>query len=146
MVNATQATPVNGRTPVILCIDDEPDALELRRKLLDGVGYRVVAALSPTDGIRLFRANQVDLVLLDYWMADMNGLAVAVELKRTNSNVPIVMLSGFRCILDEAMGRVDEWLIKGEIQPDDLLRTISKLLSRDGHCEPDRGVASAPAD
>jgi hypothetical protein len=71
----------------------------------------------------------------DYWMADMNGLAVALELKRINSNVPLVMFSGFRCILDEALGRVDEWLIKGETRPADLLRTISKLLSRNGQCE-----------
>jgi CheY-like chemotaxis protein len=135
MLNVPRAAPVNGRTPVILCIDDEPNVLELRRKILDAAGYSILAAPSPTEGIQLFRANQVDLVLLDYWMADMNGLAVAAELKRINSNVPLVMLSGFHYILDEAMGRVDEWLIKGEIQPWDLLLTISKLLSRDGHCE-----------
>ena len=109
--------------------------LELRRKVLDAAGYSVLATLSPAEGIQLFRANQVDLVLLDYWMADMNGLAVALELKRINSNVPLVMLSGFHYILDEPMGRVDEWLIKGETQPSDLLLTISNLLSRDGHCE-----------
>jgi DNA-binding response OmpR family regulator len=134
-LNVPQPTPANGRTPVILCIDDEPNVLELRRKLLDAAGYSVLAAPSPAEGIQLFRANHVDLVLLDYWMADMNGLAVALELKRINSNVPLVMFSGFRCILDEALGRVDEWLIKGETRPADLLRTIRKLLSRNGQSE-----------
>ena len=118
---------VNGRPPVILCIDDEPAALELRRRLLEGAGYHVLVAQTPREGVRLFRANQVDAVLLDYWMADMNGLAVAAELKRTNSTVPIVMLSGYRQLLDEALGTIDKWLIKGETEPEDLLLTIGGL-------------------
>src|ERR1700719_3345082 len=111
---------VNGRTPVILCIDDEPGTLKLRRMLFETAGYSVLAALSPSEGIHLFRSNQIDLVLLDYWMAEMNGLAVGAELKQANSHVPIVMFSGFHPILDEIVGPVDEWLIKDEIKPDEL--------------------------
>ena len=126
---------VNGRTPVILCIDDEPGTLKLRRMLLETAGYSVLAAQSPREGIQLFRSNQIDLVLLDYWMADMNGLAVAAELKQANSKVPIVMFSGFHPILDEIVGPVDDWLIKDEIKPDELLDKMNKLLSRNGHCQ-----------
>jgi DNA-binding response OmpR family regulator len=133
--DTSRATSIDGRTPVILCIDDEPDALALRRKLLETAGYRVLLATTPKEGIQLFRANRIDVVLLDYWMADMNGLLVAEELRRANSNVPVVMLSGFRSILDEALGRVEKWLIKGETEPGDLLLTVSEILSRDGHCE-----------
>ena len=125
---------VNGRTPVILCIDDEPGTLKLRRMLLETAGYSVLAAQSPREGIQLFRSNQIDLVLLDYWMAGMNGLAVAAEIKQANSNVPVVIFSGYRPILDEVVA-VDEWLIKGEIEPDELLVKVSKLLSRNGRCQ-----------
>src|SRR4029077_2986738 len=125
----------NGRTPVILCIDDEPGTLKLRRMLLEPAGYSVFATRSPRESVQLFRSNEIDLVLLDYWMADMNGLAVAAELKQANSKVPIVMFSGFRPILDEIVGRVDDWLIKDEIKPDELLVKVSKLLSRDAHCQ-----------
>ena len=130
-----RATSVDGRIPVVLCIDDEPDHLDLRRKMLEAAGYSVLTADTPQGGIGLFRANQIDIVLLDYWMADMNGLAVAAELKCTKSNVPVIMLSGYRSILDEGLGRVEKWLIKGETSAGDLLRVMSEILSRDGHCE-----------
>jgi len=116
--------------PTILCIDDESDLLEVRRILLEKAGYRVLGAATGRQGIRLFSAERIDLVVLDYWMADMNGLEVAEELKRTNSKVPIVMFSGYRSILDEGIGRVDTWLVKGQSESEDLLSTISELLSR----------------
>jgi CheY-like chemotaxis protein len=116
--------------PTILCIDDEPLPLELRCELLKKAGYHVLVAGSGREGIRLFSAEHIDLVVLDYWMADMKGLDVAEELKRINSKGPIVMLSGYRSILDEGVGRVDRWLVKGESEPEDLLSTISELLSR----------------
>lgn len=117
--------------PTILRIDDEPDLLEVRRIFLEkAAGYRVLGAATGKEGIRLFSAEHVDLVVLDYWMADMRGLDVAEELKRINSKVPILMLSGYRSILDEGIGRVDRWLVKGQSEPGDLLSTISELLSR----------------
>lgn len=136
MAGSGATTRLRGDVPIaakILCIDDEPVPLELRCDLLKRAGYRVVAAGSGREGIRLFSAEQFDLVVLDYWMADMDGLDVAEELKRINSKVPIVMLSGFRSILDEGIGRVDRWLLKGQSDPEDLLSVISELLSRYGN-------------
>jgi CheY-like chemotaxis protein len=117
-------------TATLLCIDDEPDALEVRRILLERAGYRVLASSSPAQGIRLFSTEAVDLIVLDYWMADMRGIALAEKLKAIKPKVPIVMLSGFRSIGDEAIGRVDRWLVKGEIGPDDLLAAIRELLTQ----------------
>ena len=111
----------------ILCIDDEPLLLELRRTLLERAGYRVVNAASAKEGIRVFAMQRIDLVVLDYWMADKDGLEVAAELKHTNPKVPIVMLSGYRSILDEGIGLVDRWLMKGG-EPADLVSTIKELL------------------
>jgi DNA-binding response OmpR family regulator len=116
--------------PTILCVDDESDLLEIRRLFLEKAGYRVVGAATGKEGVRLFSAARIDLVVLDYWMADMNGLDVAKELKGINSKVPIVMFSGYRSILDEGIGRVDRWLVKGQGEPGDLLSTIRELLSR----------------
>lgn len=95
---------------------------------LEKAGYRVVGAPTGKEGIRLFSAERIDLVVLDYWMADMNGLDVAERLKHINPKVPIVMFSGFRSILDEGIGRVDRWLVKGQNEPGDLLSTIRELL------------------
>jgi len=111
----------------ILCIDDEEPALALRRVLLENAGYRVFTALTGKKGIEVFRYQPIDVVILDYWMADMDGLDVAAELKRLNPRTPIIMLSGFASILDEGLGKVDLWLRKGEGDPEQLLSAVVRL-------------------
>jgi CheY-like chemotaxis protein len=115
----------------ILCIDDEEPALVVRRRLLEKAGYRVLTALTGKEGIELFRYQPFDLVILDYWMADMDGLDVAAELKRLKPKTPIIMLSGYTAILDEGLGKVDLWLRKGEGDPHQLILAVAQLLSRD---------------
>ena len=113
----------------ILCIDDEEPALVLRRLVLENAGYRVFTALTGKQGIELFRHQPIDVVILDYWMADMDGLDVAEQLKALSPKTPIIMLSGYTSILDEGLGRVDLWLRKGEGDPEQLLSAIVQALN-----------------
>ena len=121
---------MNELPAAILCIDDEEPALFLRRRVLEKAGYRVFTALTGKEGIELFRFQPIDAVILDYWMADMNGLEVAAQLKKLSPKTPIIMLSGYISILDEGLGRVDLWLRKGEGDPEQLLLAVGQLLSR----------------
>jgi len=113
----------------ILCIDDEEPALALRRLVLENAGYRVFTALTGKQGIELFRHQTIELVILDYWMADMDGLDVAEQLKALSPKTPIIMLSGYTSILDEGLGRVDLWLRKGEGDPEQLLAAVVQALN-----------------
>jgi CheY-like chemotaxis protein len=70
------------------------------------------------------------VVILDYWMADKDGLDVAAEVKRLNPKTPMPMLSGYTSILDEGLGRVDLWLRKGKGDPQQLLMAVAHLLNR----------------
>jgi CheY-like chemotaxis protein len=114
----------------ILCIDDEEPALLLRRRVLEMAGYRVFWALSGREGIERFRYQPTDVVIADYWMAGMNGLEVAKEIKAMSSRTPIIMLSGFTTILDEGLGKVDLWLRKGDSDPEQLLVAVVHLLNK----------------
>ncbi len=113
----------------ILCIDDEEPALVLRRVLLENAGYRVFTALTGKQGIEVFRYQPIDVVILDYWMADMDGLDVAERLKTLSPKTPIIMLSGYTSILDESLGKVDLWLRKGEGDPEQLLSAVMQALN-----------------
>jgi CheY-like chemotaxis protein len=113
----------------ILCIDDEEPALILRRLVLENAGYRVFTALTGKQGIELFRHQPIEVVILDYWMADMDGLDVAEQLKALSPKTPIIMLSGYTSILDEGLGRVDLWLRKGEGDPEQLLAAVVQALN-----------------
>jgi CheY-like chemotaxis protein len=112
----------------VLCIDDEQTALQLRQHLLESAGYKVVAAKSGRQGVNAFKSQAVSAVVLDYWMADMNGMQVARELRRLNPAVPIIILSAYGELLDESLGIADLWIRKGEEDPQYLLSRLEELL------------------
>lgn len=113
-------------TATILCIDDEPDAIQVRRLLLESEGYQVFDAPTGEEGLRLFRMNKIDAVIVDYWMSGMNGLVVAREIKKLRPTVPIIVLSGFPELPGEAVGIADRWILKGR-SAQDLLDAIAAL-------------------
>ena len=112
----------------VLCIDDEQTALQLRQHLLESAGYKVIAAKSGKQGIGAFKAETVQAVVLDYWMADMNGMQVAREIRKLNPAVPIIILSAYGELLDESLGIADLWIRKGEEDPQYLLARLDELL------------------
>jgi CheY-like chemotaxis protein len=98
--------------------------------VLERAGYRVIAAMTGKQGIEIFRRQPIDVVILDYWMADMDGLDVAAELKAISPKTPILMLSGYASILDEGLGKVDLWLRKGQADPKQFLAAVARMLTR----------------
>jgi CheY-like chemotaxis protein len=112
----------------VLCVDDEQTALQLRRTLLESAGYRVLAAKSGAQAVKMFAAEPIDAAILDYWMADMNGLNVAREIRKLNPKLPIIILSAYGELLDESLGLADVWIRKGEEDPQYLLSRLEQLL------------------
>jgi CheY-like chemotaxis protein len=119
---------MESKAATILCIDDEQTALQLRQNLLESAGYRVFGAKSGALGLKAFKSELIDAVILDYWMADMNGLQVARELRKINPAVPIIILSAYGELLDESLGIADLWIRKGEEDPQYLLNRLEQLL------------------
>ena len=122
------ATAMERDAATILCIDDEQTALQLRQTVLESAGYKVLTAKSGALGIQMFKSAPVDAVVLDYWMADMNGMQVAREIRRLNPSIPIIILSAYGELLDESLGIADLWIRKGEEDPQYLLARLHELL------------------
>lgn len=114
---------------VLLCIDDEPNGLLIRQMFLQSQGYEVLIASDVKDGLHLFETTEVDAVVLDYYMPDMDGGKLAGELKKRKPEVPIVMLSAFIALPQEATVHTDAYVVKGEA-PKRLLGTIDALLKK----------------
>ena len=126
----------------ILCIDDEENQLVLRKLMLERAGYRVLTAESPAEALALFGSDTVDLVIVDYYMPGMNGLALAREILR-QKKLPIVVLSAYAELPGESIGTADTWIMKGT-GSEELLRRIAQLLSRSSALA-DRGRPSPEA-
>jgi len=78
----------------ILCIDDEELALSLRKQVLESAGYVVFTATNAIQGLEVFKANPINLVITDHLLGLESGSALVTELRRLSSNLPIMVLSG----------------------------------------------------
>lgn len=114
----------------VLCVEDEDSQLELRKLLFESAGFEFIGARSGGEALELFRAREVSAVVLDYWMASMNGLAVATEMKRLRPSVPVIILSGFAALPGEGAGLVDAWFQKAIIEPEELIQRVTELIRR----------------
>ena len=76
----------------ILLIDDDSLVLSTFSELLRAHGHRVLEAAKGRDGLELTRAERPDLILVDYHMPEMDGLAVVAALKSdtTTRGIPVV--------------------------------------------------------
>jgi CheY-like chemotaxis protein len=85
---------VTGK-PRILIIDDDPRAIDLITFLLRDGGYETLSAVGGTEGLRLLKETEIDLVILDLVMDDMDGWAVlrAIRADEGLRTLPIVIIS-----------------------------------------------------
>ncbi len=68
---------------VILCVDDNEQALSVRKFLLETRGYRVLTALSAQEALEIFHHGGIDLVLSDLLMPQMDGNELVRRMKRS---------------------------------------------------------------
>ena len=122
---STDPQPVPIKT--VLCVDDERIGLRVRKIMLESHGFNVLTASDGKQGIAMFEANTVDLVVLDYFMPDMNGGDVAAELRRRRPDIPIIFLSAYFSLPPEALALANAFITKGD-PPDSLLEKIEQLM------------------
>ena len=111
----------------ILCVSDEQVALRVRKLLLEHEGYRVLTAAGEQAAEEVLRAEEVDLVLLDYSAAEAQR--VAASLRESNPGVRLVVISFSTSFPEGLTGLVDAWVSKTR-NPDVLLRRIEQLVGR----------------
>jgi CheY-like chemotaxis protein len=86
-----------GNREYLLLVEDEPDVAEIAAELLAEEGYRVIVAHDGFEALKIYEQAipQIALVILDFFLPVMDGDAVFDELRTINSNVSVVLSSGF---------------------------------------------------
>ena len=118
---------------LILIVDDEKEYIELLKSLLADEGYNNVLTLTnPCEVISTLHETKVDLILLDIYMPEMNGLDVLENISRLNPEVPVIIVTAVDEV-DIALKAVKlgayEFLVK-PIDTDRLFITISRALEK----------------
>ncbi len=83
----------NG-SKTILLVDDEERVLLVLGTICSSEGYKVLKANSGREALELCREQHVDLVILDIYMPDMNGLDLIRRLRTSYSQAKIIAISG----------------------------------------------------
>ncbi len=113
----------------ILCVDDNEQALSIRKIMLETRGYRVLACNSGEQALEAFRRGGIDLVLTDLIMPGVDGSRLIEEIKSLSPQTPAVLISG-RIKIYERETLADVFLSKGMYEPAELLERIRVLLVR----------------
>lgn len=117
----------------ILLVDDETAIIAWTEELLGLLGYRVIGVSDPEEAVEIFyqRSDEIDLVITDFEMPAMTGLALAETLHNHNPEVVILLCTGFRPELDDAALRrlgIAEVLMK-PVTAGELSHTLTVHLS-----------------
>ncbi|MDT8319796.1 MAG: sigma-54 dependent transcriptional regulator [Xanthomonadales bacterium] len=128
----------------ILVVDDEPDIRELVREILEDQGYRVTVAEDGESARTAFARSTPDLVLLDIWMPDVDGITLLKEWSAGGLECPVVVMSGHGTVETaiEATRLGAEDFVQKPISLARLLSIVSQALES---ARKQRKTASAPA-
>ena len=121
----------NGKR--VVCIEDEPEMIDLVRLILGRRGFEVMGANGGLEGLALVASVKPDLVLLDLMMPDMDGWEVYQRMKSDEAlrEIPVVVVTAKAQSIDKVLGlhiaKVDDYITK-PFGPQELLESVEKIL------------------
>jgi two-component system, OmpR family, response regulator VicR len=121
------------RAKRVVCIEDEPEMIDLVRLILGRKGFQVIGANGGIEGLDTVRREKPDLVLLDLMMPDMDGWEVYQQIKADPAlrDIPVVVVTAKAQSIDKVLGlhiaKVDDYITK-PFGPQELLESVAKIL------------------
>lgn len=119
----------------VLYIDDDEEIIFVQKQILERFGYNVSPYLNSIDALEHFRmaSEQYDIAIIDLVMPSLNGDLLALEIKKVNPVLPIILCTGYSAEIAEK--QVSELGIEGflvkPIAYKDMLETVARLLEGD---------------
>jgi DNA-binding response OmpR family regulator len=119
----------------ILCIDDEPDMLELLTIILKRTGVKVSGVNNGIDGLRMIAETKPDLVILDLMMPFMGGWEVYQQIKADENirHIPVIIVTAKAQQVDRVLGihiaKVEDYITK-PFSPSELVASVTRVLNK----------------
>jgi PAS domain S-box-containing protein len=100
-------TPIEENIPhgneTILFIDDDESIVTITKQMIERLGYRVEASMSPLDALQLFqlKPNYFDLVITDMTMPQMTGDKLFEKMRAIRPDIPVIIFTGHSPLIDK---------------------------------------------
>ncbi len=101
-------------SPVVLCVDDHPELLKLRKASLESLGFSVATATSATSAIHALEIMPVAAVLIEYKSEGLDAEAAAFHIKQRFPEQPIILVSAYSDLPERVLWLVDEYVMRSE--------------------------------
>jgi two-component system response regulator VicR len=125
---------VEREAKIILCIEDEPEMIDLIRLILSRRGFVVRGANSGEEGLKFLKEERPDLILLDLMMPDMDGWEVYQRVKadEATKTIPVIVVTAKAQSIDKVLGlhiaKVEDYIAK-PFSPQELLNSVDDVLA-----------------
>jgi DNA-binding response OmpR family regulator len=121
----------------VLCIEDDPEMIELVRLILARQGYEVIGAAGGEAGLAAIEREQPALVLLDLMMPEMDGWEVFQRMRSDErmQDIPVIVVTAKAQSIDKVLGlhiaKVNDYITK-PFGPSELLSSVVRVLQAVG--------------
>lgn len=118
----------------ILCIEDEPQMIDLIKLILETKGYEVLGAEGGQQGLDMMRVEKPDLILLDLMMPEMDGGDVFHHMKEEVElrDIPVIVVTAKAAPIDKVLwinvAKVQDYVTK-PFGPRELVESVEKVLA-----------------
>ena len=115
----------------LLVVDDEVRIRSIIKKYAEFEGHTVTEAADGMEAVRLTRANEFDMVIMDIMMPELDGFSACREIRKSSA-VPIIMLSARGEEYDKINGfelGIDDYVVK-PFSPKELMLRIEAVMKR----------------
>ena len=128
------APPVPPGTERLLLVEDEPAVMRLTKRMLERLGYHVLAAGGPEEALRVVAEDPtpIDMLMTDVIMPEMSGWDLSRELLKQNPDLRVLFMSGYTAdvIADHGVLGSDVHFIQKPFVFNDLGAKIRAVLER----------------
>jgi len=111
---------------VLLCIDDQPHLLNLRKSSLEPFGYSVAVATDGYAAIKMLEEMPVAAVLIEYKSEAIDAETIALQIRQRFPKLPIILLSVHHDLPERILWLVDEYVMRSE-PPEGLVQVIERV-------------------
>ena len=116
----------------ILVVEDEFNLRIAITKTLKNEGYTVIECFDGKNALEIFLKEHIDIVITDIMMPRMDGNQLVKDIRKTNRDIPIIMLTALETISDKEKGFIsgtDDYLVK-PISMKELVFRVKAMLRR----------------
>ena len=96
---------------LILCLEDNPTHLALRKKVLEREGYEIISVATADEAVKALREFPICAIITDHLLQGTTGTQLAREMKKIKPQVPIILFSG---TIPPHLNDVDVYINKAE--------------------------------